>query len=175
MLYSLSICVECCDMVELYVGLGWSCHGIQRWVDQSLEYQWYDGHNFLWCIYMCIAIGLMLPDWSNLFNFSLLSSLFAVRYHLDEDPKCLKVLSIPLHDSNGAVLHLDRIAVSPDNKLLAVTHGSTLQWLTLNSGETLETVEHAHDGKSQYIWLNDSNVYLIGVDSKAVACILFSE
>ena len=66
---------------------------------------------------------------------------------IHKDPKCLKVLSIPLRDSKGAVLHLDRVAISPDNKLLAVTHGSTLQWLSLDSGDALETVENAHDGK----------------------------
>ena len=88
--------------------------------------------------------------------------LSAVRYHLDEDPKCLKVLSIPLRDSKGAVLHLDRVAISPDNKLLAVTHGSTLQWLSLDSGDALETVENAHDGKlAKVIYLNHSKVYFM--------------
>lgn len=69
-----------------------------------------------------------------------------VRYHLDEDPKCLKVFTIPLKDSKGVAVHYDRLAVSSDNKTLAVTHGSTLQWLSLDSGEVLESVEHAHDG-----------------------------
>lgn len=69
-----------------------------------------------------------------------------VRYHLDEDPKCLKVLPIPLHNVKGSTVHYDRLAVSPDNKTLAVTHGSTLQWLNLESGEVLDHVENAHDG-----------------------------
>lgn len=69
-----------------------------------------------------------------------------VRYHLDEDPKCLKVFPIPLRDSNGVAVHYNRLAVSPDSKILAVTHGSTLQWLTLDSGEVIESADHAHDG-----------------------------
>ncbi|KAI5059344.1 hypothetical protein GOP47_0025663 [Adiantum capillus-veneris] len=69
-----------------------------------------------------------------------------VRYHLDEDPKCLKVLTIPLQNSKGVALHYDRLAVSPDNKTLAVTHGSILQWLDLDSGEVNESIDNAHDG-----------------------------
>ncbi|KAI7742059.1 hypothetical protein M8C21_030065 [Ambrosia artemisiifolia] len=69
-----------------------------------------------------------------------------VRYHLDEDPKTLKVFPIPLHDSNGTTLHYDRLSVSPDGKILAVTHGSLLQWLSVETGEVLETADKAHDG-----------------------------
>lgn len=69
-----------------------------------------------------------------------------VRYHLDEDPKTLKVFPIPLHDSNGMVLPYDRLSISPDGKILAVTHGTTLQWLSVETGVVLDTAEKAHDG-----------------------------
>ncbi|XP_030535321.1 transducin beta-like protein 2 [Rhodamnia argentea] len=69
-----------------------------------------------------------------------------VRYHLDEDPKTLKVFPIPLHDSGGATLHYDRLSLSPDGKLLAATHGSMLQWLCIETGKVLDTAEKAHDG-----------------------------
>ncbi|KAL5166872.1 Transducin beta-like protein 2 [Glycine soja] len=68
-----------------------------------------------------------------------------VRYHLDEDPKTLKVFLIPLHDSSGTTLHYDRLSVSPDGKILAATHGSTLQWLCVETGKVLDTAEKAHD------------------------------
>ncbi|CAK9318983.1 unnamed protein product [Citrullus colocynthis] len=74
-----------------------------------------------------------------------------VRYHLDEDPKTLKVFPIPLHDSNGATLHYDRLSISPDGKLLAATHGSTLQWLCVETGKVLDTAEKAHDGDITWI------------------------
>lgn len=69
-----------------------------------------------------------------------------VRYHLDEDPKTLKVFPIPLNDSKGTALHYDRLSVSPDGKILAVTHGSLLQWLSFETGGVLETADKAHDG-----------------------------
>lgn len=70
-----------------------------------------------------------------------------VRYHLDEDPKTLKSFEIPLHDSKGSVLSYDRLSVSPDGKILAATHGSLLQWLSVETGQVLETADKAHDGK----------------------------
>jgi WD40 repeat protein len=70
-----------------------------------------------------------------------------VRYHMDEDPKCLKVFSIPLQDGKGSAAHYDRLAVSPNNQVLAATHGSTLQWLRAETGEVLDTAENAHDGE----------------------------
>ncbi|XP_075493628.1 uncharacterized protein LOC142531404 [Primulina tabacum] len=69
-----------------------------------------------------------------------------VRYHLDEDPKTLKLFPIPLHDANGASLHYDHLSLSPDGKILAATHGSTLHWLCAESGQILDTAEKAHDG-----------------------------
>ncbi|GER31244.1 transducin/WD40 repeat-like superfamily protein [Striga asiatica] len=69
-----------------------------------------------------------------------------VRYHLDEDPKTLKVYPIPLHDASGTTLHYDRLSLSSDGKILAATHGSTLQWLCAETGQILETAEKAHDG-----------------------------
>jgi len=69
-----------------------------------------------------------------------------VRYHLDEDPKTLKVFPIPLHDSNGATLHYDRLSLSPDGRILAATHGSMLQWLCVETGKVLDTADSAHNG-----------------------------
>lgn len=69
-----------------------------------------------------------------------------VRYHMDEDPKTLKVFPIPLRDSTGTTLHYDRLSISPDGKILAATHGSTLQWLSVETGKVLDTAEKSHDG-----------------------------
>ncbi|GKU88377.1 hypothetical protein SLEP1_g2649 [Rubroshorea leprosula] len=69
-----------------------------------------------------------------------------VRYHLDEDPKTVKVFPIPLHESSGSTLHYDQLALSPDGKILATTYGSTLQWLCIETGKVLDTAEKAHDG-----------------------------
>uniref|UniRef100_A0A1D1YIL3 Transducin beta-like protein 2 n=1 Tax=Anthurium amnicola TaxID=1678845 RepID=A0A1D1YIL3_9ARAE len=70
-----------------------------------------------------------------------------VRYHLDEDPKTLKVFHIPLQDVRGSVLHYERISLSPDGKILAATHGSTLQWLCAESGKVLDTADNSHEGE----------------------------
>lgn len=69
-----------------------------------------------------------------------------VRYHLDEDPKTLKVFPIPLKDSNGTTLNYDRLSISPDGRILAVTHGPLLQWLCSETGQILDTAAKAHDG-----------------------------
>ncbi|XP_074263193.1 uncharacterized protein LOC141586003 [Silene latifolia] len=69
-----------------------------------------------------------------------------VRYHMDEDPKILKGYPIPLQDSKGATLHYDHLSLSPDGKILAATHGPTLQWLCPETGKVLDTDEKAHDG-----------------------------
>lgn len=69
-----------------------------------------------------------------------------VRYHLDEDPKTLKAFAIPLHDAKGSVSHYDHISISPNGKILAVTSGSTLQWLCAESGSVLDTADKAHEG-----------------------------
>ncbi|THG09104.1 hypothetical protein TEA_014884 [Camellia sinensis var. sinensis] len=68
-----------------------------------------------------------------------------VRYHLDEDPKTLKVFPIPLHDSSGTTLHYDHLSISPDGRMLAATHGSTLQWLSAETGQVLDTADRVHD------------------------------
>ncbi|KAG6435676.1 hypothetical protein SASPL_100551 [Salvia splendens] len=73
-----------------------------------------------------------------------------VRYHMDEDPKTLKVLPIPLHDENGTTLHYDLLSLSPDGKILAATHGSTLQWLCAETGQVLDVAEKAHDDQITY-------------------------
>lgn len=62
---------------------------------------------------------------------------------MDEDPKTLKVFPIPL---SGGSPHYDRLSLSPDGKILAATHGSTLQWLCVETGKVLETADKAHDG-----------------------------
>ncbi|KAG1355307.1 putative Notchless protein [Cocos nucifera] len=69
-----------------------------------------------------------------------------VRYHLDEDPKTLKVFAIPLHDAKGSVSHYDRISISPNGKILAVASGLTLQWLCAETGRVLDTADKAHEG-----------------------------
>ncbi|KAH9328228.1 hypothetical protein KI387_000336, partial [Taxus chinensis] len=68
-----------------------------------------------------------------------------VRYHLDEDPKCLKVFPIPLHNEKGSFMHYDRLSLSPDDKIIAASHGSVLQWLSFETGEVLDTADKAHD------------------------------
>lgn len=73
---------------------------------------------------------------------------FLVRYHLDEDPKTLKVFPIPLQDSNGTTLNYDRLSISPDGRILAVTHGPLLQWLCAETGQIIDTAAKAHDGTS---------------------------
>lgn len=84
--------------------------------------------------------------WLNLVYADSFVSPLEVRYHLDEDPKTLKVFPIPLHDSSGATLHYDRLSISPDGRILAATHGSTLQWLSVETGKVLDTADKAHDG-----------------------------
>ncbi|KAK8630394.1 hypothetical protein V6N13_079190 [Hibiscus sabdariffa] len=74
-----------------------------------------------------------------------------VRYQLDEDTKTLKVFPIPLHDESGSTLHYDRLSVSPNGKILAATHGPTLQWLCLETGKVLDTAEKAHDDDITWI------------------------
>jgi WD40 repeat protein len=70
-----------------------------------------------------------------------------VRYHMDEDPKTLKVFPIPLEDAKGNILHYDRLTVSPDGKIIATSHGSMLQWLSAETGLVLDTADKAHDGE----------------------------
>lgn len=74
--------------------------------------------------------------------------MYIVRYHLDEDPKTIKVFQIPLRDANGSALYYEHINVSPDGKILSATHGSTLQWLHAESGKVLDTADKAHDGNN---------------------------
>ncbi|KAM1175228.1 hypothetical protein ACFX2J_027430 [Malus domestica] len=64
---------------------------------------------------------------------------------MDEDPKTLKVFPIPL-DLGSAAVHYDRLSLSPDGKILAATHGSTLQWLCIETGKVLDTADKAHEG-----------------------------
>lgn len=71
---------------------------------------------------------------------------------MDEDPKTLKVLPIPLHDENGTTLHYDLLSLSPDGKILAATHGSMLQWLCAETGQVLDVAEKAHDGKPKFFY-----------------------
>lgn len=55
---------------------------------------------------------------------------------------------IPLRDAKGTPLHYDHMCLSPDGKILAATHGSTLQWLSTESGQVIDSAEKAHDGTS---------------------------
>lgn len=72
---------------------------------------------------------------------NLIICFFKVRYHMDEDPKTLKVFPIPLSGS-----HYDRLSLSPDGKILAATLGSTLQWLCVETGKVLDTADKVHEG-----------------------------
>lgn len=77
---------------------------------------------------------------------ALVCNLIEVRYHMDEDPKTLKVFPIPLCDAGGNPLHYDRLSLCPEGKILAASHGSTLQWLCAETGSVLDTAEKAHEG-----------------------------
>jgi hypothetical protein len=98
--------------------------------------------------YTSLCFYLVLYNFQNVpFSQALMSSVtFAVRYHLDEDPKTLKVFTIPLHDSKGSACLYNHMGISPDGKILAVTSGSTLQWLCAETGAVLDTAEKAHEG-----------------------------
>lgn len=85
-----------------------------------------------------------------------------VRYHLDEDPKTLKVFPIPLHDASGTALHYDRLSISPDGKILAATHGSMLQWLCAETGKILDTADKAHDGEITGIMWSSGTISMGG-------------
>ena len=100
-----------------------------------------------WLIYLA---GRLRCDSSDLYSFYCIE----VRYHLDEDPKTLKVFPIPLHDSSGVVLPYDRLSISPDGRIVAATHGTTLQWLSVESGVVLDTAEKAHDSKLKQKFFN---------------------
>lgn len=82
-----------------------------------------------------------------------------VRYHLDEDPKCLHTFQIP--ELPGTVVtkkvkgppHYDQIAISPNNSILAASWGHSLQWLSAETGEVLDTAENAHEGTiTSMVW-----------------------
>ena len=88
---------------------------------------------------------------------------------MDEDPKILRGFPIPLHDASGATLHYDRLSISPDGKILAATHGATLQWLCAETCKVLDTAEKAHDGesishfKNRWEQGNERNLYLMHI------------
>eukprot|EP00245_Coleochaete_scutata_P001819 TRINITY_DN12271_c0_g1_i1.p1 TRINITY_DN12271_c0_g1~~TRINITY_DN12271_c0_g1_i1.p1 ORF type:complete len:429 (-),score=84.15 TRINITY_DN12271_c0_g1_i1:396-1682(-) len=69
-----------------------------------------------------------------------------VRYHLQEDPKCLRTFDIPLPKQGKNPPHYDRIAISPDDRILATSVGADLQWLSAETGEVLDEAKNAHDG-----------------------------
>jgi WD40 repeat protein len=70
-----------------------------------------------------------------------------VRYHLDEDPKCLHTFPCGLPPIGKTPPHYDRIAVAPGAAILAAAAGSTLHWVDLKTGEVLEKAENAHEGE----------------------------
>ena len=94
-----------------------------------------------------------------------------VRYHLDEDPKTLKVFPIPLHDSKGTTLHYDRLSVSPDGKILAVSHASLLQWLSVETGEVLDTADKSHDGIVNSLSSSHLQLNILSIQMKKVPLI----
>lgn len=99
------------------------------------------------CSYLSEYIMLIFPAFKcNCLLWFLFCCALEVRYHLDEDPKTLKVFPIPLQDARGTTLQYDRMSLSPDGKILAATHGSTLQWLSADFGQVLDSAEKAHDG-----------------------------
>ncbi|GBG76855.1 hypothetical protein CBR_g23070 [Chara braunii] len=71
-----------------------------------------------------------------------------VRYELSEDPRCLHTFDIPEHPSQpkGGVPCFDKLALSPDDRILACTIGPMLRWLDMETGEVMDTAETAHDG-----------------------------
>jgi hypothetical protein len=115
-------------------GLGLSLTKTHVWL-MLLLYQ------FIWSSF-CFS-----KHYTLLFIFcGLICITLLVRYHLDEDPKNLRVLAIPLHGSKGSVCQYDHMSISPDGKVLAVTSGSTLQWLCAETGAVLDTAAKAHEG-----------------------------
>jgi hypothetical protein len=71
-----------------------------------------------------------------------------VRYHLDEDPKCLHTFPCGLPPMGKTPPHYDRIAVAPGAAILAAAAGSTLHWVDLKTGAVLEKAENAHEGEA---------------------------
>ncbi|GBG76057.1 hypothetical protein CBR_g21297 [Chara braunii] len=71
-----------------------------------------------------------------------------VRYELSEDPRCLHTFDIPenANQQKGGVHYFDKLALSPDDRILACTIGCTLCWLDMETGEVIDTAENAHDG-----------------------------
>ncbi|GLJ40491.1 hypothetical protein SUGI_0834870 [Cryptomeria japonica] len=59
----------------------------------------------------------------------------------------VKVFPIPLHDEKGCFMHYDRLSISPNDKIIAASYGPILQWLSLETGEVLDTVDKAHDAE----------------------------
>ncbi|PWA86370.1 hypothetical protein CTI12_AA140050 [Artemisia annua] len=51
------------------------------------------------------------------------------------ESKVVKTIPIPQDLKNTTRLHYDRLAISPDGKILAVTQKSVLQWLCFKTGE----------------------------------------
>ena len=89
-----------------------------------------------------------------------------MQYYLDEDPKTLKVFPIPLRDSSGTTLHYDRLSISPDRRILAATHGSTLQWLCAETGKVLDTADKAHDGMPVFKFF--AGIFLLSFSSYVI-------
>ncbi|PWA98809.1 transducin/WD40 repeat-like superfamily protein [Artemisia annua] len=77
------------------------------------------------------------------------------------ESKILKKTPIPQDLKKTTRLHYDRLAISPDGKILAVTQNSVLQWLSFETGEVLDTAESAHEGDK-----NVSVLATLGDDKK---------
>lgn len=116
-------------------------------IQPSIWYTYMQWIPLVRCSYLSEYIMLIFPAFKcNCLLWFLFWCSLEVRYHLDEDPKTLKVFPIPLHDARGTTLQYDRMSLSPDGNILAATHGSTLQWLSAESGQVLDSAEKAHDG-----------------------------
>ena len=90
----------------------------------------------------------------------------SVQYKQRQDPKLL---------SSGSFARkgLSHIALSPDNYTVAVASESTVYFFAKNSGELLETVEHAHAGswkeksKSSHLILSPEPITALTFDPES--------
>lgn len=68
-------------------------------------------------------------------------ALYAVRYHIGEDPQCLLTVETP--DKKEM---LDMIAISPNMKTVAITTKSNALYFYSIDGKLIDTVKRIHEG-----------------------------